>query len=177
MQVKATLRRVIPCFVLVSLAAAPTADRAIAQEAADAAEGDESVRAAAAEDGADAAGDAGATGALAIHYLEIVTPDVDATCDLLASVYGSACGEPAPEFGGARMIALAGGGRLGVRAPLREGERLVTRPYVLVSDIDVAVEAAQAAGGEFAVLPTEIPGEGRFAIYFLGETQYGLWER
>ncbi|MFP3940125.1 MAG: hypothetical protein ACLF0P_07455 [Thermoanaerobaculia bacterium] len=39
-----------------------------------------------------------------------------------------------------------------------------------------AVNAAEAAGGEVAVPPTEIPGHGTFAIYFLGGIQHGLWE-
>jgi predicted enzyme related to lactoylglutathione lyase len=51
------------------------------------------------------------------------------------------------------------------------------RPYILVGDIDAAVKAAEAAGAQMAMLPTEIPGQGRFAIYLLGGIQHGLWER
>lgn len=111
-----------------------------------------------------------------VQYLEIVTPDVEATCDALAQMHGVSFGEPVPELGNARTAALAGGGRIGVRAPMRETEEPVVRPYVLVDDIEAAVQAAEAAGGEFAMLPTEIPGHGRFAIYLLGGIQHGLWE-
>lgn len=115
-------------------------------------------------------------GAMLVQYLEIVTPDVEATCDALEEMHGVSFGEPVPELGNARTAALEGGGRIGVRAPLRKDEEPVVRPYVLVNDIEAAVKAAEAAGGQLAMLPTEIPGHGRFAIYFLGGIQHGLWQ-
>ena len=111
-----------------------------------------------------------------IQYLEIVTSDVDATCSALAKVHGVTFGEPVAEFGNARTAALESGGRIGVRAPMAEHEEPVVRTYVLVDDIEAAVKAAEAAGGEFAMRATEIPGGGKFAIYFLGGHQFGLWE-
>jgi len=117
--------------------------------------------------------------ALNIHYLEIVTPKVDETCAALEKVHGVTFGKPIAEFGNARMTKLKSGGRIGVRASMRDNppEEPVVCPYILVDDIDAAVEKIKAAGGEFAVLPTEMPGEGKFAIYFLGGVQYGLWQR
>lgn len=100
-----------------------------------------------------------------VHYLEIVTPDVDATREALAKLHGVSFGEPEPVLGNARTAALHGGGRIGVRAPMHDGESPVVGPYVLVKDIESAVEAAKAAGGEIALPPTEIPDRGRFAIY------------
>ena len=111
-----------------------------------------------------------------VHYLEFVTPEVDATCDVLEASRGVRFGEPIPELGHARTAPLKGGGRIGVRAPMRETENPVVRPYLLVEDIGAAVEAAQAAGAEIAMLPTEIPGQGTFAIYILGGIQHGLWQ-
>jgi len=111
-----------------------------------------------------------------IHYLEIVTPDVDATCEVLEAMRGVSFGEPIPEFGNARTARLENGGRIGVRAPMRETEDPVVRPYVLVEDIETAVDAARAGGAEIAMTPTEIPRQGRFAIYILGGIQHGLWE-
>ena len=111
-----------------------------------------------------------------IHYLEIVTPDVDATCDALSAMHGVTFGEPVPEFGNARTAPLTGGGRLGVRAPMRDTEAPVVRPYVLVDDIQGAVEKAAGAGAEIAMPPMELPGQGTFAIYILGGIQHGLWQ-
>ena len=111
-----------------------------------------------------------------VQYLEIVTADVDATCSALEELHAVRFGEPKAELGNARTAKLEGGGRVGVRAPMREDEEPVVRPYVLVEDIEAAVKAAKAAGGEIAMPATEIPGHGKFAIYFQGGIQHGLWE-
>ncbi|MEZ5997145.1 MAG: hypothetical protein R3B98_00430 [Hyphomonas sp.] len=115
--------------------------------------------------------------AVQVEYLEIVTPDVEATCALLAAEHGVSFSDPVPELGMARVATLAGGGRIGVRAPLRDTEEPVVRPYMLVEDIEAASAAAEATGGAIAVPPTDIPGQGKFAIYLLGGIQHGLWER
>ena len=57
--------------------------------------------------------------AVKVHYLEIVTPEVDATCDALENLQGVSFGEPIPELGHARTATLDSGGRIGVRAPMR----------------------------------------------------------
>lgn len=114
--------------------------------------------------------------AMQIQYLEIVTPAVEETCKALAAHHSVTFGEPEAAFGNARIAMLASGGRIGVRAPLREDEEPVVRPYMLVNDIEAASTEAEAAGAEFAMRATEIPGGGKFAIYFLGGIEHGLWE-
>jgi predicted enzyme related to lactoylglutathione lyase len=111
-----------------------------------------------------------------VQYLEVVTAEVDATCSTLESLHGVRFGEPEAALGNARTAMLAGGGWVGVRAPLRADEEPVVRPYVLVGNIAAAVKAAEAGGGEIALPATEIPGRGKFAIYFQGGIEYGLWE-
>lgn len=111
-----------------------------------------------------------------IQYLEIVTPDVDAACALYSRMYGVAFGEADWNLGGARTAGLAGGGKMGVRAPLRDTEKPVVRPYVLVEDIQASVAAAAEAGAEIAMAPTEIEGYGRFAIVIQGAIESGLWQ-
>lgn len=115
-------------------------------------------------------------GALKVQYLEIVTPSVAETCEALAEAHGVVFSEPIAALGNARTASLHDGGRLGVRAPMRETEEPVVRPYVLVDDIEAAVKAAEAAGAEVALPPTLIPGQGTFAIYILGGIQHGLWQ-
>ncbi|MCA9322670.1 MAG: hydroxylase [Planctomycetes bacterium] len=110
-----------------------------------------------------------------IHYLEVVTPDVDETCRALESLHGQHFGTPVAGLGGARTLSLKGGGLLGVRAPMRDDEQPVVRPYILTKDMDAAVEAARTAGADIALSPTEIPGHGKCAIYILGGIQHGLW--
>jgi len=111
-----------------------------------------------------------------VQFLEIVTPEVDATCAALLAQHGASFGEPVPELGNARTATLVGGGRVSVRAPMHESEVPVVRPYVLVDDVETAAAAAQAAGGEILHPPMEIPGQGNFAIYQLGGIQHGLWQ-
>lgn len=113
---------------------------------------------------------------LNVHYLEIVTPSVNETCIALERAHGVTFGEPVPELGNARTAKLKDGGRIGVRAPMRPTEAPVVRPYVLVDDIAAAVRAAEAAGGQVAIPPLEIPGQGTFAIYVLGGIDHGLWQ-
>jgi predicted enzyme related to lactoylglutathione lyase len=111
-----------------------------------------------------------------IHYLEIVTPDVDATCGALEKVHGVSFSAPEAGLGNARTAALKDGGQIGVRAPMHEAEEPVVRPYVPVDDIEAAAEAAQVAGAEIAHPPMEIPGHGKFAIYIQGGIHHGLWQ-
>ena len=111
-----------------------------------------------------------------VHYLEIVTKDVDAVCAAYAAANGVQFGEPDPGLGSARTTALRGGGLVGVRAPLHETEYPVVRPYWLVDDIEAAVAASAKAGGEGAHPPMETPGHGTFAIYVQGGIHHGLWQ-
>ena len=112
-----------------------------------------------------------------VQYLEIVTPALEETCAALAELHGVTFTEPDAGLGSARTASLAGGGRIGVRAPMHAQEEPVVRPYVLVDDIEAATRKAEAAGAEFMMKATEIPGQGRFAIYLLGGIQHGIWEK
>lgn len=114
--------------------------------------------------------------AMRVRFLEIVTPELEATIATLEAVHGVTFGEAVPELGNARTAALRDGGVVSVRAPMRSTETPVVRPYVLTDDIDAAVKAAKGQGAEIAIGPMEIPGQGRFAIYILGGIEHGLWE-
>ena len=46
----------------------------------------------------------------------------------------------------------------------------------LVDDLRAAVQAVEETGALVAMPPTEIPGQGTFAIYLLGGIEHGLWE-
>ena len=111
-----------------------------------------------------------------IYYLEIVTKEVDAVCAAYAAANGVQFGGLDAGLGNARTAALQGGGLVGVRAPMRESEEPVVRPYWLVDDIEAALAAAVEAGGEIAHPPMEIPGHGTFAIYIHGGVDHGLWK-
>jgi predicted enzyme related to lactoylglutathione lyase len=112
-----------------------------------------------------------------IYYLEIVTPEVDAVCAAYAAAHAVRFGPPDAGLGNARTAPIPGGGMVGVRAPLRDTEQPVVRPYWLVNDIEAAVAAAVASGGVVAHPPMELPGHGTFAIYIQGGIDHGFWQR
>ncbi|SRR5690606_30574666 len=111
-----------------------------------------------------------------VHYLEIVTRDVDAVVAAYTASLDVQFSEPEAALGGARTVSLPGGGLLGVRGPLRDDEEPIVRPYWLVPDIEAAVDAVVAAGGQVAHPPLEIPGYGTFAIYYQAGNDHGLWQ-
>ena len=111
-----------------------------------------------------------------VQYLEIVTPKVDALCQQYSTAHGVTFSEPEANFGGARTAELSGGGKIGIRGPLRDTETPVVRPYMLVDDIKAAVESAAEAGAEVAMPPMEIPDHGMFAIVIHGGIECGFWQ-
>lgn len=111
-----------------------------------------------------------------IQYLEIVSSDVDATCNTYEQLHGVTFGEPDANLGNARTARLPHGGLLGVRAPLRDTEAPTVRPYLLVEDIGASVSQADAAGAEIALPPMELPGYGKCAIFIQGGVEHGLWQ-
>ena len=112
-----------------------------------------------------------------IYYLEVVTPDIDAACNLYSKMYGVKFGDPIQSFGGARTAKLDGGGMIGIRGPLRKTEEPVVRFYVLVDDIKKAVAAAKEAGAKIAMGPMKIGGQGQFAVLIHGGIESGLWQK
>lgn len=111
-----------------------------------------------------------------IHYLEIVTTDVETACMLYTRMHGATFSDPDQNLGGARTSPLSGGGTLGIRAPMHAAERPVVRPYVLVEDIAAAVAAAADSGTVIAVPPMEITGHGTCAILIQDGIESGLWQ-
>ncbi len=112
-----------------------------------------------------------------IHYLEIVSDDVDTTCVIYQNIYGVSFSDPDPMLGNARTAAMKNGGMIGVRLPMSDTEQSVVRPYCLVDDIEHELQKALDAGAEAAHPPLEIPGLGMFAIYILSGNQLGLWQK
>ena len=111
-----------------------------------------------------------------IHYLEIVTPEMDALCRQYSEIYGVEFSKPNISFGNARTAELESGGMIGIRKPLRDSETPVVRPYLLVENIKKAVAAAVESGGKVAMPPMEIPEQGMFAIVIHGGIECGFWQ-
>ena len=113
---------------------------------------------------------------MAVHYLEIVSPDVDALTTLYEQVHGLEFGPPDADLGQARVATQADGALVGIRKPLAAHEQPIVRTYVAVDDIQQAVKAAERAGAVVAYPPTRQGQRGMFAIVILGGAQLGLWQ-
>lgn len=111
-----------------------------------------------------------------IHFLEIVSNDVDREIAVFETSQGLSFGGPVAELGGARIADAPGGGTISVRAPMHDAEEAVARPYFITETLNETVDALRALGVEIAVPPMEIPGRGTIAIYFVDGIQYGLWQ-
>ncbi len=112
----------------------------------------------------------------AIHFFEIVTPDVEATAAVYSAAFGFEFGEPVPLLGGAITATMPDGSLCSIRAPMHDQEKTVVRTYLRVDDLDAAVKRAADLGAEIAIERMEIPGYGVIAIYFMGGVEQGLWE-
>ena len=110
-----------------------------------------------------------------VHYLEIVTPDVEAGCQLYGAAYGWSF-QQRPELGNAFVAEMPGGGLCGIRAPMHEQESPIVRPYIRVPDLTAAVKEATESGAEILLESMEIPGHGTIAIFSQGGVQHGVWQ-
>ncbi|MFK7736074.1 MAG: VOC family protein [Pirellulaceae bacterium] len=111
-----------------------------------------------------------------VQYLEYVSSDAEALCESYAKLYGVKFSQPIANLGNARTAELPDGSVLAIRSPLRPDESPVVRPYILVEDIEAAVEKAKEAGAEIALPPMELPGHGTCAIFIHGGIENGLWQ-
>ncbi len=114
---------------------------------------------------------------MAVHYLEIVSNDIDALIRLYEHMHGLSFGPPDPELGQAQVATRADGSLVGIRKPLAAHEQPIMRTYVAVEDIHRAVKEAEDSGATIAYPPTRHGELGTFAIVIQGEVQHGLWQR
>jgi predicted enzyme related to lactoylglutathione lyase len=114
---------------------------------------------------------------LGVHYLEIVSNDVDALCALYEHMHGLSFSQPDPDLGHARVATRADGTMVGIRKPLAAHETPTLRTYLAVEDIQRAAQEAEARGATIAYPPTRQGQRGSFAIVIQGGVQHGLWQR
>ncbi len=114
---------------------------------------------------------------MAVHYLEIVSSDVEILTGLYERVHGLSFGPPDPDLGQARVATQADGGLVGIRKPLAAHEQPIMRTYIAVDDIQQAVKAAEESGATIAYPPTRQGSQGTFAIVIQGDVEHGLWQR
>jgi predicted enzyme related to lactoylglutathione lyase len=124
---------------------------------------------------------------MAVHYLEIVSNDVQTLTGLYQRIHGLSFGPPDPDLGQARVATGGDGTLVGIRKPLVASprgrrrraahEQPIMRTYLEVEDIQQAVKKAEEHGAVVAYPPTRQGQRGTFAIVIQGDAQHGLWQR
>lgn len=114
---------------------------------------------------------------MAVHYLEIVSNDVDILTALYQRMLGVSFGPPEPALGQARVASQADGTLVGIRKPLAAHEQPIIRAYFAVEDIQQAAKKAERQGATIAYPPTRQAQWGTFAIIIQGGVEHGLWQR
>ena len=114
---------------------------------------------------------------MAVHYLEIVSNDVDTLTGLYQRMHGLSFGPPDPDLGQARVATQPDGTLVGIRQPLAAHEQPIMRTYLVVEDIQQAVTRAEDSGATIAYPPTRQGQRGTLAIVIQGDVEHGLWQR
>ena len=114
---------------------------------------------------------------MTVHYLEIVSDDVDNLVKLYEQTCNLSFGSPEPAMGQARVATRSDGTIVGIRAPLAAHEEPIIRTYLGVEDIQQALQKAEVCGAEVTYPPTEQGEWGTFSIVIQGSVQHGFWQR
>jgi uncharacterized protein len=114
---------------------------------------------------------------MVVHYMEIVSNDVDTLIALYERMHGLSFGPDDPDLGQARVATRTDGTLVGIRKPLAEHEHPIMRTYLAVEDIQKAVKKAEEHGATIAYPPTRQGHRGVFAIIIQGGVEHGLWQR
>ena len=111
-----------------------------------------------------------------VHYLEIITPDVQSLCDLYSKSWGWNFGPAVPELGNAHVAELPDGSLCGIRAPMHTLEKPIVRTYLRVADLEASVRMAAQQGCKILLERMELAGHGIIAIFEKGGIEQGLWQ-
>jgi predicted enzyme related to lactoylglutathione lyase len=114
---------------------------------------------------------------MAVHYLEVVSNDVDTLTGLYQRMHGLSFGPPDADLGQARVATQPDGTLVGIRKPLAAHEQPIIRTYIAVEDIQQAAKKAEDSGATIAYPPTRQGQRGTFAIVIQGDVEHGLWQR
>jgi hypothetical protein len=114
---------------------------------------------------------------MAVHYVEIVSNDIDALTEVYQRIHGLSFDPPDPDLGHAWVATQSDGTLVGIRKPLAAHEQPIVRTYFAVQDIREAVRQAEESGATIAYPPTQQGNRGTFAIMIQGGLEHGLWQR
>ena len=111
-------------------------------------------------------------------WVELSSPDPDASAAFYRDVLGWGVTEPGPaESGGYRMFLCGDKNVAGLMGLMQEGQPTAWATYVSVADADETAQKVQAAGGNAIVSPMDVMDLGRMAV-FADPTGavFGVWQ-
>jgi uncharacterized protein len=112
-------------------------------------------------------------------WVELSSPDVDASAAFYAELMGWAATDPGPveETGGYRMFQQDGQNVAGLMHHMQEGQPTAWATYISVADADETADKVRTAGGNVVVEPMDVMDLGRMA-FFADPTGavFGVWQ-
>src|SRR4030088_2175264 len=97
-------------------------------------------------------------------WVDLSSPDVDASAKFYGDLFGWTADEGAEGFGGYRMLRNNGKQVPGLGPIMNPGQPPVWTTYVSVDDAAATSEKAKQAGGPVLVAPVEGGGHGSMAV-------------
>ncbi|WP_431966389.1 VOC family protein [Nocardia sp. bgisy134] len=102
-------------------------------------------------------------------WVDLATTDLEAAKAFYGDLFGwHAQTSPDPQYGGYTMFTLEGAEGHEVSAAMptsAEAQPPAWNSYVSVTDADATAKAVQSAGGQVVMEPTDIPDQGRMAVF------------
>ena len=112
-------------------------------------------------------------------WVELSSPDADASAAFYGQVMGWSAIEPGPaeETGGYRMFQQDGKAVGGLMGHMQEGQPTAWATYVSVADADETADKVKAAGGSVVVEPMDVMELGRMAFFAdPAGAVFGVWQ-
>jgi predicted enzyme related to lactoylglutathione lyase len=112
-------------------------------------------------------------------WVELSSPDTDASAAFYGEVMGWSATEPGPvdETGGYRMFEQDGRSVAGLMGHMQEGQPTAWSTYVSVADADATAETVKGAGGSVVVEPVDVTDIGRMAFFAdPAGAVFGVWQ-
>jgi len=97
-------------------------------------------------------------------YVDIGSPDVDATAAFYSGLFGWNVQDLGPDAGGYRMAMLGDSAAAGI-GPAQNPGPPYWCSYITVDDVDVATKAVEAAGGSVLAPAMDVMEAGRMAVF------------
>jgi predicted enzyme related to lactoylglutathione lyase len=112
------------------------------------------------------------------NWVDLGTPDLDATLAFYGGLFGWTSEEGPPEAGGYRMCLLNGVPVAGVGPLMSPDQPPMWTTYIATDDADATAAAVESAGGKVLMAPMDVMDVGRMGI-FMDQTGavFGAWQK